>query len=575
MLGSDAMLGARSGTTSEAISFLLTIAIAVPLWPCIASSITNPEAAEVPAGTILEVRLTHSVASFSTKRENDVEGVLVAPIREQQRILIPIGTKVTGNVQEVRRVGLGLIHETARVEIVFKKLILPGGIGIPFSERLTEVDNARESVDREGRIEGIRSTGTYGFRASNLIAGFAMVDPIAYLYMNVATPRMLRFAEPEIWLPAGTDLIVKLLSPLTIPQTYAPSVMPIDAGPADEAALKTLLKKLPYRTMTADSNKPSDLTNLVFLGSPAALERAFRASGWVQSHELSMTTGFMTLRSIAENQGYQSAPMSTLLLDEQKPDFTLSKTLNTFAKRHHLRIWQRPETWRGVTVLTASSTQDIGIVISRKNKTFIHVIDTFIDNERAKIVNDLVFTGCVDAAELFPRPWLPRDAKNGTGEPLLTDGDVAVLQLNECKDPKHPIDLEAAPDIPAKAPVVERGFRQSILTLRNDLYRGNLVYQSYEGINFARRHFKKKEETEELPPRTTELIREPGGPAVNGGEEPATKEHTLMLREIEQPAASEIQSASEKPPRPHREETERSVVERAALRKRYARFRKA
>lgn len=416
------------------------------------------ETSQVPAGTVLEIRLTHSLASFSTRAGTEVEGVLVAPVRQQQRVLIPMCVKVLGNVQRVRRVGLGFVHETARIDIAFKKLILPDGSEISLSARVTEIDNARESVDREGRIQGIRSTGTYGFRANSLIAGFAVVDPIAYVYVNVATARMLRFPEPEIWLPAGTELIVKLLSPLTVRQTYSPSIGPIQATSADQRALETLLRTLPYRTMTANSNKPSDLTNLLFLGTPAALQRAFRAAGWVEAHQLNTTTGFMTLRSIAENQGYQSAPMSTLLLDEQKPQFTFSKTLNTFSKRHHVRIWWRTETWNGASLLTASSTQDIGIAVSRKNKTFIHVIDTFIDNERAKIVNDLVFTGCVEGAELFPRPWVPKDAKNATGEPLITDGSIAVLQLNECTNPEHAINLEARPDIPAKEMSLKEAF---------------------------------------------------------------------------------------------------------------------
>ena len=56
-------------------------------------------------------------------------------------------------------------------------------------------------------------------------------------------------------------------------------------------------------------------------------------------------------------------------------------------------------TFDGKTVLTASSTQDIGIAFSAKQKTFIHVIDQYLDNERSKVTNDLEFTGCVDGVE--------------------------------------------------------------------------------------------------------------------------------------------------------------------------------
>jgi hypothetical protein len=460
---------------------------------------------EIPAGSVIEVRLTRSVASYSTKEGTDVDAVVIAPVKVGEQTLIPMGTRVTGLVEDARRVGLGLIHETARLEINFNRLVLANGDELSVTTRVVKIENARESVDEEGRIRGIRSTGTLGYRANNLIAGFAMFDPIAYLYVNTAMARMLRFPEPEIWLPAGAELDLKLLEPVAAPEVSTPPMPPVAQSPEAQRELANMVRALPYRTMTQGSYKPSDLTNLIFLGNPGALKRAFKAAGWVQADHLNTVTGFMTMRSIAEDQGYQAAPMSTLLLDEQRPDLTISKTLNTFSKRHHARIWFRSETWNGLPVMTASSTQDTGIEMSRKNKTFIHVIDTLIDNERAKIVDDLVFTGCVDAAELMSRPWVPLDARNATKEPLVTDGRVAILKLNQCEHPRGPVDLEARPDIPATGNVNERGARQSLLIVRNDLYRGNLIYQGYEGVKFGVKHLRHKETAERLPPRSTAI----------------------------------------------------------------------
>ena len=456
---------------------------------------------EVPAGTTLRIRLTKSLASFSSRKGAAVEGVIIAPVLQEGNVVIPIGTTVTGTVQDVKRIGVGLLHETARFDLDFTSLALPDGTKVAISSRMNELDNARESVDAEGRIRGIRSTGTLGYRANNFIAGLAMFDPIAYLYVNIGSARVLRFADPEIWLPSGTELAVKLLKPVTVTKTYPPAVGAIDGGEVQRAALRNLIRQLPYRTATVNTNKPSDMTNLVFLGTPGALERAFEAAGWVRADRLNTTTGFLTLRSIAENQQYHKAPMSTLLLDEQRPYFEFAKSLNTFSKRHHTRVWLRSETWGGQPVLTASSTQDIGIELSRKNKTFIHVIDTHIDGERDKIADDLIFTGCVDAAQLYNRPWLPKDAHNATGEPLITDGRVAVLKLNDCKHPEHPVEMQSRPGQGEAPGSVERGFRQGILITRNDIYRGNLIYQGYEGSKFAVQHLRHKEKQ----PGTKEL----------------------------------------------------------------------
>jgi opacity protein-like surface antigen len=473
---------------------------------CLFSSLCRADGFDVPEGKTLEIRLTKSLASYSSKKGSAVEGVVIAPVRDDTNILIPTGTIVRGEVENVKRVGMGLIHETARLDLDFTEMTLPDGSKLSFSSSVVGVENSRETVDKSGNVKGIRSTGTIGFRVNNAIAGFAMFDPIAYLYVNIASARMLRFSEPEIWFPEGTELNVKLLATVHVPHAFPPPVAGLKKTSAQDEALKAMIRSLPFRTMTKGRNKPSDMTNLVFLGTPGALQRAFAAAGWVESDPLNSISTFLTLRSITEEQRYQNAPMSVLLLDEQAPRFTFSKSLDTFSKRHHVRIWQRPETWNGQQVLTASSTQDIGIYLSRKNKTFIHVIDTNIDNERAKIVNDLIFTGCVDAAERQPRPWIPKDATNGTGETLRTDGAVAVIQLNDCEHPKNVVNLQHTPDLPTTGNKVQRGFREGILVTRNDLYRGNLIYQGVEGTRMAVNYFKHRSEPKAGPDRDSDIL---------------------------------------------------------------------
>ena len=246
--------------------------------------------------------------------------------------------------------------------------------------------------------------------------------------------------------------------------------------------------------MTKAGSKPSDLTNLVFIGTPDALHRAFLAAGWVTTDELNANSTFQTLKTLGGNQSYNQAPMSTLLLDERPPIFTLTKTTNTFNSRHHIRIFDPQARFEDKTVLTASSTQDIGIAFSAKQKTFIHVIDQHIDNERSKVVNDLEFTGCVRAAELLPRPWTPRDAYNSTGDKLQTDGAVVILQLNDCSNPRmSPSDNAVPPNR------FERITRDTILTLRNDVWRGNLGYQGY---SFGKAGFNYFAHKDELKPDT-------------------------------------------------------------------------
>jgi opacity protein-like surface antigen len=448
----------------------------------------------IPAGKRFGVRLLQELSSQTTHEGAVVKAVSITPIVVNGEILIPAGSTFEGKVVQADSTGWGFKHERASLTIEWTKATLQDGRELAMEASVYDVENAQESVNQTGKIQGIRSTGTPGHTAQNGVLAFAGIDPVAYIFASSSGSAVLGFAEPEILYHAGTELILENTRPLLTSQTYPPSVAPWATTPSQREDLQAFVKTLPYRTKTKGSNKDSDITNLVFVGSPAGLMRAFTAAGWVQTDELNATSTFRTIKTMSGNQTYTQAPMSVLLLNERDPIFTLSKTTNTFASRHHLRIFPTTETRDGQTVLTASSTQDIGIAFSKKQKTFIHVIDEYIDNERAKIVNDLMFTGCVQNLDLVPRPWVPRDAYNSTGDRLLTDGQAAVLRIGDCQNPRTtPTTVAPAP------PRQERIVRDTSLTIRSDLYRGNLIYQGIAGTLAVRKYFRSSSELPEDP----------------------------------------------------------------------------
>ena len=448
--------------------------------------VSTISAETLPPKTILEIRIQQPISSYSTPKGTKITGVIISPVDEGGRILLPLGTTIEGSVLEVRKVGLGVAHETADIDLKFDRLVLSNGQIIPIECRILEVENARESIDKKGRIQGIRSTSTLSNRASGVVGTLAFGDPIAAIFTTAGSASVLRFSEPEITLPAGTEFRAELTAALTLPPAKSESVPPIVTDEQGKQALTEMIRKLPFRTFTEGKKPaPSDLTNLVFIGSADALERAFAAGGWVIVDRLTAESTYSTVRSIAENQGYRSAPMSVLMLGGKPPDYAYAKTLNTFSKRHHLRIWTSSETWNGEPVWTSSSTHDIGIGFSKKNKTFIHLIDHHIDSERAKVVNDLIYTGCVSGVQLVTRPWLPANPQNGTGEDLITDGRIAVLQLNGCEHPLDETSGEQPNTLRTHGNELDRVTRQTVLTLKNNIVRDNVGVQAYSGIRYA------------------------------------------------------------------------------------------
>jgi hypothetical protein len=222
---------------------------------------------------------------------------------------------------------------------------------------------------------------------------------------------------------------------------------------------------------------PADLVNLVLVGSSGGVTRAFQAAGWATSDAKAAGSVLRTYFSIMLRRGYRQAPMATMVLDGSRSDIELEKSLNTFSRRHHLRIWRRPAETQGESVWMAAATEDIGIRFSTQAHNFSHVIDGNVDGERTKVVDDLLYTGCVSEAELMDRNNLPPDLENGTGTKLTTDGRVAVIRINECNDPR------VMPGVGAR----ERKniFRQLAGELRTEVIRSNFLSLAYNGLRLT------------------------------------------------------------------------------------------
>jgi hypothetical protein len=292
---------------------------------------------------------------------------------------------------------------------------------------VADVDNARESVDETGKIIGILASETLAARMEQGIGKVGQRSSALAGILEVAKGAVMSGPPTgEIKYEPGVELKLRLTEPLTLKEVGAPpELRPI----RDEEELISVVNSQPFQTIAENPRKPSDVTNLMFVGTEEQLRAAFEAAGWTLAHQKNTQSVLETVRAIAEVRGYKEAPMSTLLLDGQKSDLDLQKQNNTFAKRHHLRIWRRPVSFLDKPVWVCSSTHDIGIEFSQENRTFIHVIDSQIDRERAKVVSDLLFTGKVQSLALVDRPSVPQKSRNATGDAIETDGRMAVIVL--------------------------------------------------------------------------------------------------------------------------------------------------
>jgi hypothetical protein len=243
--------------------------------------------------------------------------------------------------------------------------------------------------------------------------------------LEKAKGAVLQEPDGNIVYDPGVELTIKLDTPINL-QPSGDGFSNLQTISA-EAQLTAAVAAHPFQTRAQAPPKPSDMTNIMFLGTQEQLERAFTAAGWSAATANNSISKFETFKAIAESRGYKEAPVSVLLLDGNAPDMVWQKLNNTFSQRHHLRIWRRQSTFRGQTVWLCAATHDVGIDVSPEEHTFIHKIDPQIDKERAKVVNDLLLTGQVRSLAIVDRPAVPKESANATGDKLITDGRMAVV----------------------------------------------------------------------------------------------------------------------------------------------------
>jgi hypothetical protein len=426
-------------------------------------------ALDLPAGTTFGVRLSTPTGSRISRVGDQVEGSTIAPIAFRGQILVPQGSRLIGSVDSVKRFGLGLKQVTARIHYQFHTLRLLNGDTIPIQTELIEVETAKERVDVDGTVRGIHPAASL----SSSLALFTV--PLLFLAPTVGAPvwgvksMIAPSANPEIYFPPGTELILRLTAPIQVPSSPEKPVGITSFSPDEIDEVHHLLNGSEPRARMG--THPSDIVNLLFLGSRAEMDRAFHAAGWSQAERKSPMSLYRMYHALTRRIGYSRAPMNTLTLNGLPSDFVYQKNLDTVQKRHHIRLWKEPgraDVWLG------AAAEDIGFRFELMHWT--HSTAPKIDNERAKVVNDLAFTGCLDAARLLPRDSraLLQDPKRERS--ISTDANIAVVRLNGCNNPT------TMPGVHAIPPTDVRGrLSRSWASLRNDL-RLNVFFTTYNTL---------------------------------------------------------------------------------------------
>jgi LssY C-terminus len=394
-----------------------------------AAGVSTPMQADLAPGKTIDARLNVTVYSDRSRTGDPVEATVTYPLckdgeqiacKDGELVLAP-GTKVNGTILFAQKAPDK--YSRPRLVLDFSNVVHSNGQQSPLYARVLSVDNARETV-RNNEILGIVQPHASG-KVSLAMAAVSAINPIAgYSIKGIQAVYGLSVRR-EILFPAGTDLQLQIVRPSMLKQKE-----PWPGWPtlAVDAKLRSLVAAAPLRTHTPNET-PSDITNLMFVGSRQQLVTAFNEAGWFEADDLSMRSAAKTIGATIRQANYSSAPVSTLRIDGRSPDLVFQKSLNTFANRHHLRIWKQSAAYNGREVWIGAATHDIAISKARGGTKWSHRIDPHIDRERDWVATDLLFIGTAVAYADVDRPSAPKRAENATGDQILTDGKMSVLEL--------------------------------------------------------------------------------------------------------------------------------------------------
>jgi hypothetical protein len=390
-------------------------------------------AQSIDQGDTLHVRLLDRLGTGGRARHS-VRAVVIAPVLHAGRVVVPPGSVVSGFVT-----GSGVERSAGKrhwIGLRFYDLAVPlldsasDSVRTSVAVRLASVDDSRESIDPLGRIVGPPIPSIVREKKDWPILILGAFHPVGALVLAATLEGEMRESHRSVALDAGTELTVVAESGATLDAWTHWTPPPAITSEVNADSIATLA---PLRARILADGAPGDIVSLALIGSEVQVRAAFARAGWMPAVPMDVRGDFKTFVKAAAGKGYGAQPMSKLTLGGRPPDLSFEKVADTFTKRHHLRIWRWPGGERvdsDSTLWLVAATHDVGVMFLSHERTFTHRVDPRIDEERDKVVSDLVAANVVTAMSYVTRAAPAGGATVNDGRsPVVTDWRMAVLVL--------------------------------------------------------------------------------------------------------------------------------------------------
>jgi hypothetical protein len=376
------------------------------------------------AGTRLPVRFARSMTGGREKPGTVFEVQGMAPLEAGGCVVIPAFVPILGTIVASRPGRM--FGRRGYLQVRFDSMLAAPDEWVPFEAALDSLEwAARASWSAQGAVRqkprSIRGlVGTAGLVGlAGAATGLGVIPAVAFAGLDL----VLRGPGSQIL--AGQRGTIRFTAPLVVP---LPDRCERTAEPTDRAA-PAAIPPLPPRATNKRGTVGGDPINLVIKGGQAELDSAFSRAGWLEAKRSTFGALAAEAEALLLAKRDAAAPMSHEYYQGRVEDLRFERASASARARHHVRLWKADSTG---TLWAAAATEDIGLLVSARQRTVTHRIAPDVDREREGLVGELLAGGCAVLEGYATLPGAARSGKSVAGQAFVTDGRVAVLRVVSC-----------------------------------------------------------------------------------------------------------------------------------------------
>jgi hypothetical protein len=255
--------------------------------------------------------------------------------------------------------------------------------------------------------------------------GLGVLPVVAVTGLDV----VLRGARAQIL--AGQRGTLRLTAPLAVP-------MPDRCeGDAERASGATpAVPPLPPRATDKSGTAGADPINLIVRGTREEVDSAMSRAGWLPAKRSTFGALAAEAGAVVLARRDSEAPMSHEYYRGRVEDLRFERASPSARARHHVRLWEADSTG---TLWAAAATEDVGMLVSARERTVTHRIAPEIDRERELLVGELLAGGCALFEGYVTLPGAVRAGKGVADQPFVTDAQAAVVRVVACPRYARPL----------------------------------------------------------------------------------------------------------------------------------------